>query len=104
MPESHTTLSTIQAVTFIILVTINHTWAILRIVFKTRKKRLMGNAFVKIALYFSVPHGMTFKNKCPNHNAANHRILRGSRMQVIDKAVNIETFIMLVTSHHTKAI
>ena len=45
MPESHTKPSNIQAVTFIILVTINHTWAILRIVFKTRKKKIDGKCF-----------------------------------------------------------
>ena len=33
-------------------------------VLKTRTKRLMENAFIKIAIYFFVPHAMMFTNKC----------------------------------------
>ena len=32
--------------------------------FETNEKRVMGNAFVKIAINIFVPHIMTFTNKC----------------------------------------
>ena len=54
MPKSLTKLSNIQSVAFKVLVTSHHILVIVRCVLIKVSKRLMGNAFAKTAIHFSV--------------------------------------------------
>ena len=81
------------------------------------KQKLMGNAFVKIATYFKVPHVVTFTNKChlykilrgpsmpKSQSCKITEFLRGSRMPKSQTKLSNKhtiTFKMLVTSHGQK--
>ena len=63
----------------------------------------MGYAFVKTAIYFSVPHVMTFTNKC--HLCKITELCNGLRCQnhrLSCQIYRLLPLILLVTSHNTK--
>ena len=84
MTKSQTKLSNLQTVTSILLVTSHNTKdRYCETCYDNKEKRLMRYAFLKTAIYLSVPHAMTFTNKCHlykitelfvEHGCQNHRL------------------------------